>query len=205
MDTLYLLVIAFVALQLHTSWPRFGRSVKNRKGYRRNCYPLKGDCCKNVWASVIRLWNRHVVWILFLRLWCRVQLNCVATVSDEYVASIVSGRGDVCPEDGGSRFLGTCGSNCSVSYRSILIFDVTVRWYSAVNWTIFKVLNYIWSQIIYLRRRACTVLLSHKMCLEKQFRMCLVFLFSCCFGAVLYFWTDYRRMSCRGCNLVEGE
>jgi hypothetical protein len=101
-----------------------GRYVQNRKGYGRNCRPLKDDCCKNVWPSVVRFWSR-LVWILFLRLWCRVQLSCVATISYE-CASIVSRRGDVCPEDGGSRYLGTCVSNYSVSYRNIEMYDVTV-------------------------------------------------------------------------------
>ena len=89
----YWLLPYLVALQLHTSWASLEGPWKIEKYIDGIAVHLKGDCCKNVWASVVCLWNRLVVWILFLRLWWRVQVSCVATVSDEYVASIVSRRG----------------------------------------------------------------------------------------------------------------
>jgi hypothetical protein len=80
----YWLLPYLVALQLRTLCRRLVVTRRIEKDIEGIAVCWKTIAVKTLCASVIRLWSRRV-WILFLRLWCRVQLSCVATVSDEYV------------------------------------------------------------------------------------------------------------------------
>ena len=49
-------------------------------------------------------------------------------------------------------------------------------------------------------------LLSYRTrCVKKKVGVPLMVLFLCLLNAIFYFWMGYRRMSCRVCDLVEGE